>query len=57
MSKGLIFWIIMLLWLLAIVGAIMVPDNFRVYLVHGSTVLHFILFLLLGWAVYGAPVK
>lgn len=58
MSIGLIFWILMLLWLVfglwqAWPGG--VPQGAGWYPL-GSTVLLFLLFLLLGWAAFGPPV-
>lgn len=56
MTLGLIFWIIMLLWFL---GALYWnwPGNPQgPYWQTGNTLLLFILFLLLGWKVFGAPV-
>lgn len=57
MSLGLIFWILMLITL--IFGYIV---NFRAGVLGpvgpwGNTLLWWILFLLLGWAVFGAPIK
>lgn len=57
MPRSLIFWVIMLLWLLAIAGAFWGPRDYHVYLMTGSSVLNFILFALLGWQVYGPAVK
>jgi hypothetical protein len=56
MSRGLIFWIIMLLWFLAIVGALLVPE-YNKYLVPGGSVMLFILIALLGWDVYGPAIR
>jgi hypothetical protein len=56
MSRGLIFWVLMLIWFvfaLAIFGGFVAGA----YAVGGSALLHFILFLLLGWQVYGPPVR
>jgi hypothetical protein len=56
MTRGLIFWILMLIWFvfsLAVFGG-MVSG---LYAVGGGALLHFILFLLLGWQVFGSPVK
>lgn len=54
MSFGLVYWILMLLWLLSelaprfgLGGAVVASI---------STALIFILFLLLGWKVFGPPV-
>jgi hypothetical protein len=56
MTLGLAFWIIMLIWLvfgilshLGFVGAS--------YGLLGGTVLLFVLFLLLGWQVFGPPLR
>jgi len=55
MSFGLIYWILMLLWLLAEIAPQL---GFGGGAVTGivSTVLLFILFLLLGWKIFGPPV-
>jgi hypothetical protein len=54
MTFGLIFWILMLLWLLYGLWGYYTPANPRIWLGHGGFL--FILFLLLGWKVFGAPV-
>jgi hypothetical protein len=56
MTRGLIFWIIMLLWLLFML-AIFGGFVGGVYAAGGGALLHFILFALLGWNVYGPPVR
>jgi hypothetical protein len=54
MSKGLIFWILMLVWFVfGIWGSWPNPN----YIVVGGNLMLFILLLLLGWQVFGAPVK
>ena len=55
MTLGLCFWIIMLIWL---VFGILVHFAFvaGAYTAIGSMVLLFILFLLLGWQVFGPPI-
>ena len=53
MSFGLIFWILMLLWLVFGLWNWYVPNTRWVW-GHGAFL--FILFLLLGWRVFGAPV-
>jgi hypothetical protein len=58
MTRGLIFWVLMLIWF--VFGALNLSGAAGAYshaVLIGSTLLDFILFLLLGWAVYGAPVK
>jgi hypothetical protein len=59
MSFGLIYWILMLIWFvfsLAVFGGVG-----NGYIGHwgpmASTFLFFILFLLLGWRVFGPPVS
>ena len=55
MSMGLLFWILMLIWLIFGVahnwGAVPGP-----YGPWGHSLLLFILLLLLGWQVFGAPI-
>jgi hypothetical protein len=50
MTLGLMFWILMLMWLIFGVWWTW-PDRQRV----GGNLLIFILFLLLGWHAFGAP--
>lgn len=54
MSRGLIFWVLMLIWLV-----FYLLTNLGPY--HGyagySVVLEYVLFLLLGWQVYGRPIQ
>ena len=56
MSLGLIFYILLLIWFvfgLAVFGGFVGG----VYAAGGGAVLHFILFLCLGWKVFGPPVQ
>lgn len=53
MSFGLIFWIIMFLWLIYGFWDWRTPGQLPPW---GNTLWLFILFLLLGWRVFGAPV-
>jgi hypothetical protein len=56
MQMGLIFWILMLIWFVfALVTG--VPSFGYGHLFGYNTVLIFILFLLLGWKVFGRPVQ
>ena len=55
MTLGLAFWIIMLLWF--IFGAYAAWSTPHAILPLGHNVLVFLLFLLLGWQVFGAPLK
>lgn len=55
MTFGLIFWVLMLLWLVFGAWGYWSPAlGTRVWYGHGLFL--FILFLLLGWKVFGAPV-
>jgi hypothetical protein len=53
MSLKLIFWILMLIW--AVFG--FVGTRLGPWAPYGSTLLLFILLLILGWGVFGAPVQ
>jgi hypothetical protein len=55
MSFGLIFWIIMLIWLLSELGP-RFGFSGGPYITYVSTILLFILFVLIGWKVFGPPV-
>ncbi len=57
MPLGLIFWVIMLIWLLFGIGSHLgwFGANTQVGVV-GSTLMLFLLFALLGWRVFGAAV-
>jgi hypothetical protein len=54
MTFALVFWILMLLWLVYGVWGYWSPQP---YWIHGNTLFLFILFLLLGWHVFGAPIR
>ena len=51
MSMGLMYWILMLVWL--VFGVWM---NWPNYKASGGNLLLFILLVLLGWSVFGAPI-
>ena len=55
MSRRLIFWVLMLVWAVFQIFSFggFVHGQFRA----GGTLLEFVLFLLLGWQSYGAPVE
>ena len=53
MTFGLVFWILMLLWLIYGLWGWYSPQP-NVWWGHGGFL--FILFLLLGWKVFGAPI-
>lgn len=52
MSIGLVFWIVMLVWLVWGVW-----QNRANLMAGGSLAIEFILFLLVGWQVFGAPIR
>lgn len=55
MSLSLIYWITMLIW--AIFGVVLSwPANSQGWRSIGGNVLLFLLFLILGWKEFGAPV-
>ncbi len=57
MSRGLIFWVIMIVWFVfGLVLSAGVVAGIGHYGVIGGQLLEFVLFLLLGWQVYGPPV-
>jgi len=55
MTRGLIFWVLMLIW--AVFGLLVFGGFVGVYGPIGARLLDFVLFLLLGWQVYGPPVR
>jgi hypothetical protein len=54
MTKSLIFWVIMLVWLVFYLLTSLGP--YAGY-GHFGVVIEFILFLLLGWQVFGKPIQ
>lgn len=55
MTRRLIFWVLMLIW--AVFSLAIVGGYGGHYGPFAGTFLEFVLFLLLGWQVYGAPVE
>ncbi len=55
MSRGLIFWVLMLIWFVFQLASF--GGYVGHYAAQGGALLDFILFLLLGWQVYGPPVR
>lgn len=53
MTRGLIFWVLMLVWL---VFGLATYGGF-IHLAAIGTLLQFVLFALLGWQVYGPAIK
>lgn len=56
MGIGLIFWVVMLIWALFSCWSYW-PSNTGAGPPWASSFLLFVLFLLLGWGVFGAPVR
>ena len=54
MTRGLLFWLLMILWALSVLFGV---RWFGEYAVYASTGLLLVLFGLLGWQVFGAPIK
>lgn len=57
MPKGVLFWTIMLLWLIFGIGGAWYDGPYRRQVLTGSALLCFILFMLLGWGIYGPPLQ
>ena len=55
MTRGLIFWVIMLVWL--VLGLAAHFGFAGAYGALGGIVLLFILFVLVGWQVFGPPIR
>jgi hypothetical protein len=53
MTLGLCYWVLMLIWL--VFGALVHFGMAGAYGLVGNSILLFILFLLLGWQVFGPP--
>lgn len=59
MSRGLIFWVLMLIWFvfgMVLAFAPATVGSWGHIAVGVNTLLFFVLFVLLGWQVYGPPV-
>jgi hypothetical protein len=55
MTRGLVFWLLMLLWL--IFGLAWHFAVFGAVAVWGIALVPFLLFALLGWQVFGPPIR
>lgn len=54
MTRGFWFWLLMILWVLSVFfGTRLFPE----YALYASTGLLLVLFALLGWQVFGPPIK
>ncbi len=54
MTLALVFWILMLLWLVSMGAGYLGGPSWSG---HAGNILLFLLFLTLGWALFGAPVR
>lgn len=55
MTRGLIFWVLMLVWL--VFGIVAHFGGMGPYGPIGSTILLFVLFFMVGWQVFGPPIR
>ena len=55
MTFGLLFWLLMIMWLVFGFFYNSAPDRFVPYGWSGNSLLLFVLLGILGWAVFGAP--
>lgn len=55
MTLSLLFWLLMLFWVIFAVLPLFAPAH--PWIGHGSNLLLFVLFLILGWHAFGAPIK
>lgn len=54
MTRGLAFWILMILWLVLALAWHFTPFGLALW---GVAFIPFVLFLLLGWQVFGPPLR
>lgn len=54
MTMAVIFWVLMIIWLVFGLYSSYTPGPYGGF---GNTILLFVLFLLLGWHVFGSPIK
>lgn len=57
MPKGLLFWILMILWFLFGLAGVWYEGPYRRQVLTGGSVLLFVLFFILGWAVFGFVIQ
>lgn len=57
MTRGLLFWVLMVIAFVFYLGVFAAPAYVGHYGGMGGALLNFILFGLLGWQVYGPPVR
>jgi hypothetical protein len=57
MPKGVIFWVLMILWAVYAIGGFWVPDQYRGRFMNAGSLLMFVLLFLLGWATFGFVVQ
>jgi hypothetical protein len=57
MTLAVLFWVLMIIWLVFGFWSRYVPGQPYTVKEWGGNILGFILFVILGWAVFGGPVK
>jgi len=57
MTLGLLYWILMLFWLIFGLWNGYAPGQPFTFRSWGGTLLEFILFLIVGWRVFGSPIQ
>jgi len=55
--KGLLFWMLMILWLVFGLGSAWYEGPYRRHILTGSALLIFILFFIVGWALFGFVIQ
>ena len=57
MTLGLLYWILMLFWLIFGFWSGYTPGQPFTFRSWGGTLLEFILFLIVGWKIFGSPIQ
>jgi hypothetical protein len=57
MTRGFIFWLIVVLLVLSYFGLLWSGPDYRPYFVYGHGGIELMLFALLGWQVYGPAIR
>jgi len=57
MPLSILFWVLMILWFVLSIWAGYIPGQPYPYRAVGGNFLLFILFVILGWKVFGSPVQ
>jgi hypothetical protein len=57
MTRGFIFWLIVVLVVLSYFGLLWSGPDYHNYFVYGHGGIELVLFILLGWQVYGPAIR